>query len=167
MKFLILDTSVVLDYLKSEPSILSLASHRLGECLIASLVLHREIDQLDPVQCEELGIRTVEENQNVITEAATRDGDSGLSFYDWLSILLAKEHGYVVVTNDQRQYRICEKEGVVCMRGLRIMLELVSGGHLEANEAEEISKRISKVNGFITPEVLSMFSQALNFLRSS
>ena len=60
----------------------------------------------------------------------------GLSYYDHLCLLVAKQGGWTCVTNDGKFRRDCMAEKVPVLWGLEPMVELVAGGHLNAAEAK-------------------------------
>ena len=57
---LIVDANVLIDYLKTDSSILALAARHLGVIRVASVILD-EVEQLGLEDCEDLGLTVVHE----------------------------------------------------------------------------------------------------------
>ena len=90
IKFLLVDANVLIDYVKSEVSILGLAAHHLGEVYVLPTVL-AEVDGLDEDECERLGLRVVEPELIQLKAAALKRRQ--LSVEDHLCVMLARERG--------------------------------------------------------------------------
>jgi predicted nucleic acid-binding protein len=156
---LIVDANVLIDYCKSDLSILALCSNHLGPIYVPSVVLD-EVEQLDLQTCENLGLIHVEEPLAVLLTASEQSG--GLSFQDHICLALAKENGWVCVTNEKLLRNTCQREGVKTLRGLRLMIELVTGGFLTAAQADEIAAAIQQSNPrHITDTILQRFRQEI------
>ncbi len=153
---LIVDANVLIDYARTDPSILALCANHLGPVYIPSVILD-EVDQLDETDCESLGLSVVEEPLEILTAAAAKRGP--LSFEDRICLLLARENKWTCVTNEKPLHRACEQEGVEHIWGLRLMIELVRAEQLTEDGAMEVAQAIHQVNPrYITAEILGRFA---------
>jgi predicted nucleic acid-binding protein len=153
--FLILDANVLIDYCASDETILTLIARHVGKVYVPSVLLE-EVQGLDESRCEQLGLTIDEPDAERLVAAGVRR--AGLSYYDHLCLLSAKDAGWTCVTNDGRLRRECKVEGVPVLWGLEPMIALVSGGHLSATEAERIARSIQNENpGFITDAIIDGF----------
>jgi rRNA-processing protein FCF1 len=157
--FLLLDANVLIDYRKTKPSILALVSRHVGKIQIPSTILD-EVEDIDLEACERLDLNVVEPELVQLLAAAEKRGS--LSQQDHLCLILAREHGWICVTNDGALRTACRKEGVAVRWGLELILDLVQGGHLAANDALDVAKAIHATNPFhISAEILRRFMERL------
>jgi len=157
---LILDANVLIDYCGADRSILTLISERVGRIHVPSVLLE-EVDDLDESDCDRLSLQLVEPSLELLIGAGKRR--PGLSFYDHLCLLAAKEAGWTCVTNDGRLRRECGVDGVRVLWGLEPMVDLVAGGHMTAPQANEVAERIHQANPlFITTEIVKRFVARVN-----
>jgi rRNA-processing protein FCF1 len=86
----------------------------------------------------------------------------GLSYYDHLCLLVAKQGGWTCVTNDGKLRRECAAEKVPVLWGLEPMIDLVGAGHLTVAEAKKVALAIQKENPlYITSAVIKKFVQRI------
>lgn len=162
--FLLLDANVLIDYLKSDLSILVLADRHVGGIRIPITVIE-EVDGIDLDVCNRLGLNVVEPELGLLIAAAERRGS--LSYPDHLCLILARENGWVCVTNDKALRNACKSEGIVVSWGLEIMLDLVRTGQLAPKKAREIAEAIHRANPFhVSPEILRRFADRLREISS-
>jgi hypothetical protein len=95
---------VLIDYQKSDFSVLGLVNKHVGEVHVLTTILEK-VEGLDVVDCERLGLKAVEPELNQLTLAATKRGQ--LSFRDHLCLLVASDSGFVCVTNDKPLRKAC------------------------------------------------------------
>jgi rRNA-processing protein FCF1 len=156
---LIVDANVLIDYLKTNTSILALAARHLGVIRVASVILD-EVEQLGLEDCEDLGLTVVNEPLEILQAAA--DSAGALSFQDHVRLALAKSNGWICRTNDKPLRRACERDGVQVMWGLRLMIELVHHDALEVSQAHAVAKEIHAINPrHITPAILARFANEI------
>lgn len=74
-----------------------------------------------------------------------------------MCLILARDHGWVCVTNDGRLRRACSEQGVEIRWGLQLMLEVVDAGGLEAGTAIEVAETIGRMNPWIGEAVVEAF----------
>jgi predicted nucleic acid-binding protein len=155
--FLVLDANVLIDYCAAERSILTMIARHVGQVHVPSVLLE-EVEGLDESECERLGLVVVELESELLIAAGKRR--SGLSYYDHVCLLAAKQAGWVCVTNDGRLRRECTAENVTIRWGMEPMIELVSAGHLSAPEARRIARAIQECNPrYITALILEEFDR--------
>lgn len=140
---LIVDANVLIDYLGSDPGVLSLASRYLGTVFVATPLL-REVSGLSQAKARRLELSLVEPTLPQLLEAAGRRGP--LSFEDRLCLILARDAGWTCVTNDRRLRRECTESGVEVLWGLELMLRLVARDRLDPQEALEVVMSIHEAN---------------------
>ena len=157
---LIVDANVLIDYTKSDVSILALVSKYVGQIYVPSVILD-EVDDLSEEDCLNLGFTVVDESIEVLLAAGEARG--ALSFEDHVCLLLAAEYECTCVSNDKPLHQACIEEGVSVMWGLRLMLELVEAGHLDKDSALEVAIMIQASNPrHITQEIIDEYSRKLN-----
>ena len=158
---LIVDANVLIDYARSDRSILSMASRRLGQIFVASPVLE-EVDQLDAAECEMLGLQVVEMTLQQLSAAAVAGLSGQLSFPDHCCLLLAREGAFTCVTNDGRLRRACTEAHVPVLWGLELMVGLVAKNELTVDAAISTAREIRLSNPrHITEEILEKFAVRL------
>jgi len=154
-RLLLMDANVLIDYVRTDRSVLGLVYEHVGSVHVLSTVLD-EVDGLDEDGCEALGIEVVEPELAQVREAAARRGR--LSVADHLCLLVARERTYACVTNDRALRRACADEGVAVVWGLELMLVLVRGGVLDAAEAVRVARAVHELNPrHITAAVVEEF----------
>ena len=100
-----------------------------------------------------------------LTEAGT--GEGPLSFADRLCLVLARDEGYVCVTNDRRLRSECSRMSVAVLWGLELMVELVRRKHLSARTATETARAIHASNPqHISASVIMRFEEKVRSLSS-
>ncbi len=151
LRLLIWDACVLIDYCKSERSILKLTARHVGTIHVAGPVL-AEVEQLDSGSAADHGIVVVNPPLDMAMRAAARGGR--LSFQDRLCLLLAKENGWTVVSNDGLLRRECTSEQVPVLWGLEILALLVEAGALPPEDACAVAEAIHRANRFITKQIL-------------
>jgi hypothetical protein len=94
------------------------------------------------------------------TEAASPNGR--LSFQDRTCLVVCRDNGWTCVSNDKALRRSCDAVGVAVRWGLELMLELVQGGHLPAEDADDAAERIHRANPvFLNATILAAFREKL------
>ena len=100
--FLILDANVLIDYCATDRSILTLISRHVGQIHVPVELLE-EVKALDESECDRLGLHVFEPELEQLAAAGKRR--PGLSYYDHLCLLVAKQGGWTCVTNDGKLRR--------------------------------------------------------------
>jgi predicted nucleic acid-binding protein len=154
-RFLILDANVLIDYCAADRWVLTLISQHVGRINVPAALLD-EVDDLDASECDRLGIQVVELPLELLATAGKRR--PGLSYYDHLCLLAAKQGAWTCVTNDGRLRRECAVESVPVLWGLEPMLDLIARRHLTVAQAHEVAERIHASNPlYITKEIVGRF----------
>ncbi len=151
---LVVDANVLIDYAKADESVLALVVRHIGPVFVPRDVLD-EVDQVDEDTCTRLGLQIAEGSLEQLLEAGA--GGGGLSFQDWMCLILARDNGWVCVTNDGRLRRACEEADVEIRWGLQLMLEVVDAGGLDAETAIEVAEAIGRTNRWIGASVVEAF----------
>lgn len=154
VRLLIMDACVLIDFAKTDRSILTLASRHVGEVHVATPVFE-EVHDLDPSMAASLGLKLFEPTLEMVMEAAAERGR--LSFQDRLCLVVAKANGWTCVSNDKQLRSICKSSGVPVMWGLELLALLVEGGALSAASARDIGKSIAASNKRIGAAVIARF----------
>jgi rRNA-processing protein FCF1 len=150
-RLLVVDANVLIDYATADATILRLATRFVGMIHVPRLILE-EVKQLGETDCERLGLRIVEASFQQLAEA--RQGSRGLSFNDRVCLILARDSGWICVTNDRALRKACEGISVSVLWGLELMLDLVAGGHLAPEVALQAAQAIQLANPrHITDEI--------------
>jgi predicted nucleic acid-binding protein len=150
-KVLLMDANVLIDYQKSDFSVLGLVSKHVGEVHVLTNIIE-EVDDLEVDDCERIGLKAIEPELNQLTQAAAKRGQ--LSFRDHLCLLVASEAGFVCVTNDKPLRRACTEEGVSILWGLEIMTALVRANAISATDAIQTAEKIHLSNPLHIPRKL-------------
>jgi len=155
-KLLLMDACVLIDYLKTERSVLELFAKHIGPLHVVSSVAEevREIERLD--ELTEIGLIIVEPELEDAFVAAGQIGPT--SFQDKLCLFTARRYGFTCVTNDKNLRKLCVQEKVPLIWGLELLVTLHRAGGIPANDAEDIAEKIHESNPkHITRKIISKF----------
>lgn len=151
---LVFDASALIDIVDADPTLLTTVAREIGPVLIPIPVL-REVSTLTEEDCDALGLTIVVPTLEQLDEAATARGS--LSEEDHLCLIVARDLGAICVSSDGALHKACVAEGVDVWRGLRPLIVLVAGGHLEVRAAIVTVRAIRKSNAYITTAVVHAF----------
>jgi hypothetical protein len=155
-KLMIMDACVLIDFLKSDPSVLQLIVNYVGPIYVISPIVDEVNDIEDENELLEYGLLIIEPEIEDAYSAASRSGP--ISFQDQLCLLTAKRFGFTCVTNDQTLRKSCEQNGVPLLWGLEILILLHKSGGINAKEAKIIALAIQNSNPrHITKKIISRF----------
>jgi len=159
---LLMDANVLIDYQKSDLSVLGLVSRHVAELHVLTSIID-EVDGLDVVDCERLGLKTIEPELHQLTRAASKRGQ--LSFRDHLCLIVASDSSFVCVTNDKPLRSACSDEGVSILWGLELMTALVRGNAMRAADAIQTAEKIHLSNPLhITRKLVDRFTKIVTDL---
>lgn len=150
-RLLLLDANVLIDYQKSDFSVLALAARHLGKVHILTPIL-AEVAGLDAGKCEEGDLTLIEPELEQLLLAGDRKGR--LSFNDNLCLIVAAAGGYTCVTSDKALRKACVEMGVPTIWGLEVMNKLVHCRAMTAEVAVEVAEKIHAVNPHHIPQSL-------------
>ncbi|HID74629.1 MAG TPA: hypothetical protein EYP56_01380 [Planctomycetaceae bacterium] len=154
----VVDASVLIDYIKSDITILTLVSRHIAPIHVASPIL-AEVQQLSAAAAAKHGLQVVEPSLEQVEAALSRKGRT--SFQDRLCALVARENAWICLTSDANLRSFCSELGVTCAWGLEPMHWLVARRRLAASRALAVAKNIARVNPFVTPEIIARFRTQL------
>lgn len=140
---MVIDANTLIDYVKTDSTILKMISTYIGQVHIPSPVLD-EVHPLTESDCIGLGIKVIEPSLEQVIEASGKRGK--LSFQDHLCLILAHANEWVCVTNDVALRNECVSEGVQIYWGIEIICMLVECAALPAADAKEIILSIHQIN---------------------
>ncbi|MEX2516641.1 MAG: hypothetical protein WD572_06985 [Gammaproteobacteria bacterium] len=152
---LLADADVLIDYIKSDFSILGLVARYTAPVYVLQEILVT-VDGLSKTLCRHHGIKVIETDTELILTAGGKGG--AMSPEDWLCYLQCERNGWVCVTNDKALIRTCRENDIACRRGLRLMIDLVGSGHISKAKAKRVAIAIHQINsGHINQRVLDEF----------
>lgn len=152
----IADANVLIDFLETDRSILTLLARSLAPVYVARAVLDK-VNQLSAVECDGLGLIVVEATTEELLEAG--EGRPGLAFDDVVCLAMARDNGWCCLTNDKALRCACTAAGVELRWGLEVMLDLVAANGLPPDVAIEVATAIQASNPMITKGVLAEFER--------
>jgi len=159
-RFLILDANILIDFFKSDKTILKLINTYVGQIYLATPVLN-EVKEIGESDCIEHGITLVEPELEQVIIAAEMGGP--LSFQDHLCLILAKDHNWTCVTNDKPLRIECELAGVPLIWGIELICILVESGGLPSLHAKDIILGIQQNNPkYITDGIVNNAFQRMD-----
>jgi len=85
-KVLLMDANVIIDYQKSDFSVLGLVSSNIGEVYVLTTIIE-EVEGLEIGDCERLGLKAIEPDLQQLIRAASKRGR--LSFSDHLCLIVS------------------------------------------------------------------------------
>src|SRR5258708_7766776 len=144
LKGLLMDASVLIDFCETDTSVLKLVSDHIGRVHVPTPVLIEEVERVRRKDWSALGIVPVDPPLETALLAA--QGRPGLSFYDMLCLLVARDNGWTCVTNDARLRRECAAENVPVLWGLELIALLAESGALTQAAATEVGRAIQEAN---------------------
>ncbi|MCK9521503.1 MAG: hypothetical protein M0R76_00465 [Proteobacteria bacterium] len=142
-KVLLMDANVLIDYQKSDFSVLGLVNKHVAEIHVLTTIIE-EVDGLEIVDCERLGLKTIEPELQQLTRAASKHGQ--LSFHDHLCLIVASDASFVCVTNDKPLRNACTDAGIDILWGLQLMIALVKANAMCAADAIQTAEKIQRCN---------------------
>jgi hypothetical protein len=154
LRLLLVDACVLIDFAKTDASLITLLTRYVGEVHVATPVFE-EVHHIDSSMAASLGIRLFEPSLETVFAAAKQRGR--LSFQDRLSLLVAKANGWTCVSNDRRLRAACEAESVSVMWGLEVLALLVEKNALSGTSARNLANKIAASNKRIGRAVLQRF----------
>jgi len=154
-----MDACVLIDFLKTDRSVLKLISEYVGPVYVIDPVVmevHRHIENEN--ELIELGIRITEPEDGSL--AVSLPGPT--SFQDRLCFLTAKRDGLILVTNDTHLRKLCTTKGIPHLWGLQPLIELHCSKGISSQIAIEIARQIHVSNPrHITGQILGQFIERI------
>ena len=151
----IVDANVLIDYLKTDISILTIYSKEIGQIYVPTDVLEK-VKQLETGECDRLNLEIVEPTTEQYLEAAPKI--RGLAFDDRVCFILARDNKWYCISNDIQLRVICEENGISVLWGLELMLPLEERKLIEPTEILQVAKDIHESNPlFVNKTILKKF----------
>lgn len=157
---MIIDACVLIDYLKTDQTVLSLFVAHIGPIHVVHSVVE-EVKDIDTVNdLIDLGLIIVEPELEDAFEASAMKGPT--SFQDNLSFLTAKRYGFTCITNDKNLRRLCTQSKVPVLWGLKLLADLHLIGGIPSKDALSLANKIQQSNPkHITQEIITRFTKII------
>jgi hypothetical protein len=97
-------------------------------------------------------------SETVVEASAAR---GALAYDDRETLLLARRHGWICITNDVALRNECEAEGIICLWGLEPMKALVERKVVSGTKVIAVAKKIQVANQYITEAIVNRFEQQI------
>ncbi|MBO7485609.1 MAG: hypothetical protein J6T84_06060 [Spirochaetaceae bacterium] len=149
----ICDANVLIDYSKSDISIITKIAEYYEQVCVPDIIL-QEVGTISDEEAAKLGITIVE------TPLELEEIPS-LSYQDRTCLYYVKKHKWTCLTNDKALRKNCIEAGGTVVWGLEMLLKLVDIDLITKTHAEKIAKRIHQVNPEINDEILQDFMAKL------
>jgi len=116
---LILDADVLIDFLGSDPAVLSLVNQHI-DAIHVPYPLLQELKKVHFPNHLHLELNIFHPEPSILEEALLTSlrPPRVLSFYDCLCLFLARDKGWICATNDKALRKVCENEGIRLLWGL-------------------------------------------------
>lgn len=150
---LLLDSCVVIDFVKAKGNLFFLLSRYIGEVFVPDKLVSEFIAECAVDNLSDIGLNIVHVDPNDELDALARSSSGKLSPEDWACLLTAKRLDCVCVTNDKALRNKCLEFDVKTEYGLNLLLQLRKAEGLTKNEALEILESIFLLNPRIKREV--------------
>lgn len=154
LRGLVADANVLIDYADSGRAVLGTISRYLAPVHIPSPILD-EVTQLSSQEVEELGCIVLEPGLDQVMEAAAAKGP--VSFQDRLCLIVARDAGLAVLTNDKPLRRACQESSIPLVWGLQAMVLLTRAKRMSPRRALQVAEKMSSANSYITAQLLARF----------
>ncbi len=145
----ICDANILIDYSKSDLSIVSKIVEYYGQVCVPDIIL-QEVGVISDEEAAKLGI-TIVETPLELEEV------SSLSFQDRTCLYYVKKNKWTCLTNDTTLRKYCEAAGGTVIWGLEMLLKLVEANFITASHAEKMARKINQVNPEINDKILQAF----------
>jgi rRNA-processing protein FCF1 len=155
----IIDANVLIDYFESDLQILTQVSDNLGLIHIARSTFNK-VHHLTVAAAQKHHFTIVTPDLKTAVEASK--GRGRLAYDDRETLFLAKNNGWICITNDKQLREECKNEGVSCIWGLELMLILVKKNIISINAAIKTGDIIRKNNPkYIKNNIISEFKRQI------
>jgi len=157
---MIMDASVLIDFVKADRSILKFITKYVGPLYAIGPVADEVKDVNNPNELIELGVTIIEPHIDDALIAASLSGPT--SFEDRLTMLTARRYGMICVTNDKPLRKLCRQERVSILWGLKLLSKLYKVGGITKKEVIRIAVLIHQNNPKHIPDnLLERFKEGL------
>jgi hypothetical protein len=149
---MIFDADVLIDFVKTDITVLDGIVKYIGHVYILEDTVKevRDIESID--ELTERGLILIEVDIDDANAAGRITGS--LSYQDRLCFLTAKRHNAQCVTNNKHLRNLCTCENISVIWGIEVLTILSEAGGISTSKAFKIANDISKINPYITKNII-------------
>lgn len=163
-KSFIIDANALIDYCDSDLQVLAEFSLHIGTVYIARSTFEKVKQLPDSVAKKHHLVVKTADLATVIEASAVR---GSLAYDDRETLLLAKRHEWLCITNDVQLRRKCRAERIACLWGLEPMKLLVERSVITGAKAIDVAVLIQKSNPkYITNAIVGQFVQEIDKIQA-
>ena len=151
LEVLLADANVLIDLLNAGALGLvgELIRHDIAAVLLPRIVYDEVSEVISENQIADLGI-TILPVEIALMERVVKYHDTRLSYPDRSLLLLAKDRGYAVWSNDKRLHENCSENGVRAMWEFEVLRWLVERDFISATDLVAVAKRVEETNPYLS-----------------
>lgn len=151
MEILMADANVLIDLLNADALGLvgDLIRHDLATVHLPRIVYDEVSTVISEGQIADLGI-IILPVEIALMERVTRYHDTRLSIPDRSLLLIAKDNGYTVWSNDRRLRENCGANGVRTLREFEVLRRLVERDFMSAADLVAVAARVEETNPYLS-----------------
>ncbi len=151
MEVLLADANVLIDLLNANALGLvgDLIRHDIATVYLPRIVYDEISTVISESQIAELGI-TILPVEIALMERVAQYHDTRLSYPDRSLILLAKDRGYAVWSNDKRLRENCNENGVRALWEFEVLRGLVERDFMSAADLVAVAERVEDTNPYLS-----------------
>lgn len=146
-RWLIADANILIDLVQAGglDMIRLLTRHQLAEVVMPRCVFDEISQEITETDILKIGIRLLPATIELIAKVGAME-ERRLSRQDKTILLLAKENGYAVWTNDKALGKCCKAHGIACFREFAVLKQLARRGFVAKDALLELAQRVEAVN---------------------
>lgn len=151
MEVLLADANVLIDLLNANALGLvgDLIRHDIATVHLPRIVYDEVSSVISESQIADLGI-TILPVEIALMERVTKYQDTRLSYPDRSLLLLAKDNGYAVWSNDKRLRENCDENGIRALWEFEVLRGLVERDFMSAADLIAVAERVEKTNPYLS-----------------
>lgn len=151
MEVLLADANVLIDLLNANALGLvgDLIRHDIATVHLPRIVYDEVSSVISESQIADLGI-TILPVEIALMERVAKYQDTRLSYPDRSLLLLAKDNGYAVWSNDKRLRENCDENGIRALWEFEVLRGLVERDFMSAADLIAVAERVEKTNPYLS-----------------
>lgn len=151
MEVLLADANVLIDLLNANALGLvgDLIRHDIATIHLPRIVYDEVSSVISESQIADLGI-TILPVEIALMERVAKYQDTRLSYPDRSLLLLAKDNGYAVWSNDKRLRENCGENGIRALWEFEVLRGLVERDFMSAADLVAVAERVEKTNPYLS-----------------
>lgn len=151
MEVLLADANVLIDLLNANALGLvgDLIRHDIATIHLPRIVYDEVSSVISESQIADLGI-TILPVEIALMERVAKYQDTRLSYPDRSLLLLAKDNGYAVWSNDKRLRENCDENGIHALWRFEVLRGLVERDFMSAADLIAVAERVEKTNPYLS-----------------